>query len=125
MPVVMENVRTITQKAGAAISKYRFVKSDGAGGVIQSAAEGDQTVGIALDAASGAGVRIPIALPGCRVAIEAGAAIAAGASVETDAVGRAVTLGGATARGLGFVEEAAGGAGAIVTLVYSPNIAVV
>lgn len=124
MPFVEESVRLITLKAGAAIAKHRFVKSAGNGKVIQSAAEGDQTIGVSKSAAAADNDFIAVALQGCRVAIEAGGALTAGAAVETDSVGRAVAHGGAAARGLGYVEEAAGGAGEIVTLVYVPFISI-
>ena len=114
-----EAVRSVTLTAGAAIAQRRLVAVTTAGEVIQSAAETVDSVGVSLEAAAAQGDVIPVALPdGAKVEIESGAAITAGDALESDATGRAITHGGATARIVGYALEAAGGAGEFPTVLF-------
>jgi hypothetical protein len=114
-----ESARAISLTAGAAIAQRRLVGVTTAGEIIQSAAETIDSVGVSLEAAAAQGDVIPVAVPdGGKVEIESGAAITAGDALESDATGRAITHGGATARIIGYALEAAGGAGEFPTVLF-------
>lgn len=114
-----ENARSITLLAGAVVAQRRLVTIDGTGRAIQSSAETVDSVGVSLDAAAAAGDAIPVAVPdGGKVEIESGAAITIGDPLESDATGRAITHGGATARICGYALQAAGGAGEFITVLF-------
>ncbi len=122
---LFDNVKPITLLAGAAVSQARFVKIDNTGRAIQSAAEADDTKGVSITAAAAAGEALEVVCqPGCRVRVEAGAAITIGDAVESDASGRAITHGGATARRLGNALEAASAAGQFITVLFAPGAGV-
>lgn len=112
-----QSVNSITQVAGAAVAAKRFVKKDGSGDAIQAAAATDEVIGVSLAAAAAAGDAFEVAkMDGCRVEVEAGAAVTAGADVTSDTVGRAVAAGTDNAVA-GFAETAADAAGEIITIV--------
>lgn len=97
-------VLTLTVIAGAALTNGRWVAA-ATGGVPAAAG---RALGVArTDAALGE--PLPVDVLGTASA-EAGAAIAKGARVEVDALGRAVTLAAGVA--VGVALEAAAGAGA-------------
>jgi hypothetical protein len=99
-------------KAGANLSanRYRFVKFDAtADQVIAITAATDQPAGLQLDKPDALGKPIDVAIDGIEMA-EVGAAVAYGALLQSDNVGRAITAvstGYVCARAL----AAAGGAG--------------
>jgi len=113
-------VRSISLLPVAAnvINANRFVNLvAGTGTVDESTAAGD-CVGVSLEASAAASATaISVALPdGCVVEVEAGAAVAVGARLISDATGRAITATGATARVLGRTLTAAGAAGEIMNV---------
>ena len=111
-----ENVESITLVATGAIPQRRFVTINTSGRAARSAA-GDDAVGIALDSASTNGDVIPVAqLDGSRMEIEAGAAVANGSLIASDATGRAIV---ATSGNpiLGRAVVAASAAGEIIDII--------
>lgn len=120
---------TITAKCGAAVTGKRFVKvtANRTGGSINVASPGDPrsvlstdvenvyvvqncsvsgeaSIGVAkYDAASGAEVGIYCVGAGHILPITAGATIAAGAEVQTDATGKAITL--ASGKAVGYAMD--------------------
>ena len=119
-----ESTRSISLQAasGADIAQRRFV-TQGASGISQAGANAE-AVGISLEAyddsefsADNASRTIPVALlDGAKIEVEAGAAVAVGALVTSDAQGRAVTA-ASTERILGHAYLAAGAAGEIMTII--------
>lgn len=104
----------VTGRASAAVTGKRFVQpsavanADGTYPVAHSGA-GDPALGVSgWDAAIDASVPV---IRGSRtiLPVEAGAVVAVGAEVESDATGRAVTL--STGKALGLALSAAGEAG--------------
>lgn len=107
--------------AGAAVTRRRFVKISAAMTVINTVAATDPAVGVALESASAAGVSVPVASYGIRQ-VEAGAAIAAGAQVTSDASGRAATV-AAGNTSYGYAITAAAAAGEMVMVMLGlPNV---
>ena len=107
--------------AGAAISPYRIVKFSAAETVIQAAAATDSLLGINGDVAPTAGQPADITEIGIQFC-EAGAAIALGAFVTSDAVGRGVTAAPATGvnnQVVGKALESASAAGDIIRVLVS------
>ena len=96
---------TTSVTAAAALSRLRFVGLTGA-----VCAAGAKALGIAETAAD-LGEQAPVNTHGILL-VEAGAAIAAGAEVESDANGRAVTK--TTGVGFGVARDAASAAGEII-----------
>ena len=95
----------VTILAAAALSRFRLVDFSG-----NPAAAGERALGVAVtdfDAGEQAGV----ATHG-ELLVEAGAAVAAGAQVESDASGRAVTI--STGVAFGVARDAAAAAGDII-----------
>jgi hypothetical protein len=107
---------TLTVTAAGSIAANRFVTPAGA----QAGADAN-TLGVALSAASGAGERIPVIALG-TAAVEAGAAISAGATVKSDSQGRAITWATSGAK-IGIALEAASGAGQVIEVFLVPNVA--
>lgn len=98
---------TLSVAAAAALSKFRFVNF--AGG---QAVAADATLGVAnanYDAGEQAGVNAS-----GELLVEAGAAIAQGAQVQSDANGRAITLAAGVASGR--ARDAAAAAGDIIRI---------
>jgi TPP-dependent indolepyruvate ferredoxin oxidoreductase alpha subunit len=94
-------------KATTAIVKNRYVRATGA-----QAAAGEQVLGVAdLDAAIGA--QTSVKTHGI-ILVEAGAAVAAEARVQSDASGRAITL--AAGKDGGFALDAATAAGQLIRI---------
>ncbi len=108
-------VKTITVEAGTAVTRFRFVvrAADGQYDHSGATAEAD---GVAADDAAAAGDALPIALMnGAVMKVEAGAAVAALATVGSDASGRAIThVSGAGNFRLGKALDAASAAGEII-----------
>ena len=95
----------VTIAAAVDLSRFRF--ADYSGNV---ASAGERALGVPTTDFS-AGEQASIATHG-EILVEAGAAIAAGAEVESDANGRAVTK--TTGVGFGVARDAAGAAGEII-----------
>ncbi len=100
--------------ATAAITANRFATVAGA----QTGAAGN-SIGVA-DSAAAIGERFPVVNQGTAV-VEAGAAIAAGALVEADASGRAVTKAAGVTLGRLAPGESAAGVGNFVEVILFTN----
>jgi hypothetical protein len=94
--------------AGAELVRHRFVGFNGA--VCAAAAK---ALGV-CDVETAVGNQAPVKVTG-EILVEAGAAIAAGAEVESDATGRAITKAAGVSNG--FARDAAGAAGEIIRIV--------
>ena len=94
--------------AAAALSRLRFVGLTGA-----VCAAGAKALGIA-EAAADLGEQAPVNTHGILL-VEAGAAIAAGAEVESDANGKAITKAAGISNG--FALDAAAAAGDVIRIV--------
>ena len=115
-----ENTRSITLSPVEAsdIAQKRFV-AIGANGEVDLSANAGNSVGTTAEASPvGSNVDIPvILLDGSKQEVEAGAAIAAGTRIMSNATGQAITATGATSRVLGVTLTTATAAGEIVTFV--------
>ena len=108
----------LSLKATVAVAINRFIKQDTVRGFcIQSAALTDITLGVSLISGI-AGESVPFQSYG-KAKITAGAALALGAQVQSDSLGRAVaiTTGGVS---LGVVAEPAGAVGDVVEVFLTP-----
>lgn len=120
---VYENCKAVTVKAGTAVLIHRFVAlaSDGMVDHVASA-QGDAD-GVAGE--SQATVGNPLAmvlLDGGLAKLEAGAAVAVGALIASDASGRAITWVDAVGnKCLGRAHSAAAAAGEVITASVSPK----
>lgn len=116
----------ISMTVAAAIAQYKFLEMGNAGIVAAANAATDDVVGISLEARSAAQItagdtRIPMALPGCKCLVLAGAAIdvsAAVVPVTSDSSGRAVAVAAATDRILGYALESAGAADEVIQILF-------
>jgi hypothetical protein len=121
----MSNV--ILQKnmtAGAAINAYRIVKFSAAETVVLAAAATDNLVGVNTDVSPALNERCDIAFMGIAF-VEAGAAVAQGAMVTADAVGRGVAAApaaGVNNRVIGYALEAASAAGDVIRVLLEPGV---
>lgn len=93
--------------AAVALTKRRFVGFDGA-----LAAAGAKSLGV-VDISTDLGQPAPVQLNGVLL-VEAGAAIAAKAEIEIDALGRAITKAAGVSNG--FAIDAATGAGDVIRI---------
>jgi hypothetical protein len=107
-------VLTLTVAATGTIPAHRFVTPAGA----QAGADAN-TLGVARSAAV-SGDKIPVDVIG-TAAVEAGATVAAGATVKSDASGRAITLASAGAR-VGIALQG-GAVGEIIEVLLIGNAA--
>jgi hypothetical protein len=107
---------TLTVAAAGVIAANRFVTPAGA----QAGADAN-TLGAARFAAAAAGEKIPVDVLGTAV-VEAGAAVAANATVKSDASGRAITWVTSGAK-VGLALQAAGAAGEMIEVLLIPNVA--
>lgn len=101
--------------ASGTIAAARFVTPAGA----QAGADAN-TLGVARFAAVAAD-KLTVDVLGTAV-VEAGAAVAGGATVKADASGRAITWVTSGAK-VGLALEAAGAAGAMIEVLLVPNVA--
>lgn len=108
-------ILTLTVAASGTVGACRFVTPGGA----QAGADAN-TLGVCRVAAV-VGDKIPVDVLGTAV-VEAGAAIAAGATLKSDASGRAVTWATSGAK-VALALEAASGAGAFIEVLLIPNVA--
>lgn len=100
-----ESNKTITLQPHVAnvVKRHRFL-SILSGGIVDETLANADAVGVSQeDSAANASVAIPVMLlDGGKIEVEAGATVAAGVRVMSDATGRAITATGATARVLGI-----------------------
>lgn len=109
--------------AGGAINPYRIVRIASAETVEQAAAVANTMIGVNTDLAIVANERVEVAVQGIAF-VEAGAAIAIGVLVTTDASGRGVTAApaaGVNNRHVGIALDAAVAAGDIIRVLLSPG----
>lgn len=117
-----ENTQTITlfAVAATAVRQRRFVIQTATG--ITEATDGADAVGVSFGSVPDtAGTSRAIAVvtnQGCRVEVEAGAAVTVGADIATDAQGRVIPAATADAI-LGKALTAASAAGEIVEVLFS------
>jgi len=109
------SVLCLTIAATGTIAAHRFVTPAGA----QAGADAN-TLGVCRVAAV-SGDKIPVDVLGTAI-VEAGAAISAGDTLETDASGRGVTWATSGPK-VGLALEAAGAAGALIEVLLIPNVA--
>lgn len=104
---------TLSVVSAGAVAAGRFVTHTGA-----QAGAAANTLGVTRSAVAAANETVPVDVIGTAV-VESGAAIAAGAALETDASGRAVTKasGPTVARAL----QAASAAGEFIEVLLIPN----
>jgi hypothetical protein len=107
---------TLTVTAAAALSANRGVTTAGA-----VPAAGANIAGITRTSAAASGDLVPVDALGTTIA-ESGAAIAVGARLEVDNVGRVITLdAGVCVGAMAPGQAAAGAAGQFVEIVLIPN----
>jgi hypothetical protein len=109
--------------ASGAISPYRIVRITSADNVEQAAAVSHTLIGVNTDLAIASGERVEVMTHGIAW-VEAGAAIAVGLPVTSDASGRGVAAApaaGTNNRIIGFALEAAVAAGDQIRVLLSPG----
>lgn len=109
------SVLALTVTAGGTIAENRFVTPAGA----QAGADAN-TLGVCRQAAV-VSDKVTVDVLGTAI-VEAGAAVAAGASLKSDASGRAITWVTSGAK-VGIALEAAGAAGQMIEVLLVPNAA--
>lgn len=108
-------ILTLTTTLSGTVAARRFVTPAGA----QAGADAN-TLGVARTAGV-SGDKIPVDVLGTAI-VEAGAAISAGATLETDANGKAVTWATSGPK-VGLALQAAGADGAMIEVLLIPNVA--
>lgn len=116
MSETMRPILTIPVTSVGAIVARRFVHAAG-----DQAVADENVLGVARAAASATGQQVPVDVLG-TVTIEAGAAITKGATLKSDASGRAITWASAGAK-VAIALEAAGAAGEFIEALLIPNVA--
>jgi hypothetical protein len=109
--------------AGGAISPYRIVRFSAAETVIQAAAATEAMFGVNTDLTIVSGERVEVMTHGIAW-VEAGAAVALGAPVTADSVGRGVAAApaaGVNNRIIGLALDAAVAAGDQIRVLLSPG----
>ena len=109
-------ILTLSILAAGVIAAGRFITPAGA----QAGADVN-TLGVARAPAAAAGEVIPVDVLGVAI-VEAGAAVAAGATLKTDSSGRGITWVTSGAK-VGLALDAAGAAGAMIRVLLIPNVA--
>lgn len=112
----MRPILTLPEIAAGVIAANRFVTAAGA----QAGADAN-TLGVSRAPAAAANEMAPVDVLGSAT-VEAGAAVAKGATVKSDASGRAITWVTSGAK-VGIALEAAGAAGAFIEVLLIPNVA--
>ena len=100
--------------SAAAVARRRFVKINGSEAGLQTGA-GEKAVGVSFNDPSGAGQVLEMGTG--IVIVEAGAAVAAGVEVESDANGKAILK--STGISNGYTLTAAGAAGELISVKLS------
>lgn len=109
--------------AGGAINPYRIVRFSAAETVVQAAAATESVIGVNTDLSVVLNERVEVMTHGVAW-VEAGAAIALGAPVASDASGRGVAAApaaGVNNRIIGFALDAAVAAGDQIRVLLSPG----
>lgn len=109
------SVLALTLAAAGTIAANRFITPAGA----QAGADAN-TLGVCRQAAVAAD-KVTVDVLGTAI-VEAGAAVSAGASLKSDASGRAITWATSGAK-VGIALEAATGAGQMIEVLLIPNVA--
>lgn len=109
------SVLALTVAAAGTIAANRFITPAGA----QAGADAN-TLGVCRQAAVAAD-KVTVDVLGTAI-VEAGAAVSAGASLKSDASGRAITWATSGAK-VGIALEAATGAGQMIEVLLIPNVA--
>jgi hypothetical protein len=111
----------LTFECGGTVAANRLVKIS-SGKVVHSAAEGDVTVGVALQAGS-SGDFIPVqTVSGTFAKVTAATNLAVDVVVEATSDGKVTTAGGAGGRSVAILLEAASGDGAVVKALFLPSL---
>lgn len=110
------SILTLTRVAAGVIAAHRFVTPANA----QAGADAN-ALGVSRTAAAAAGDSLPVDVLGTAI-VEAGAAVAAGATVKSNANGQAITWVTAGAK-LGIALDAAAAAGELIEVLLIPNVA--
>ncbi len=108
-------ILTLTHRLTGTVAQHRFVSAAGAQVVADANAIGVTRV------AGVSGEDVPVDVLGTAI-VEAGAAIAAGASLKSDASGRAITWVTAGAK-VAIALQAASAAGEFIEVLLIPNVA--
>mgnify|MGYP001766170434 CR=1 FL=1 len=108
-------ILALTATLSGTVAANRFVTPAGA----QAGADAN-TLGVARTAGV-SGDRIAVDVLGTAI-VEAGAAVAAGATVKADSSGRAITWVSSGAK-VGLALQSAGAAGAMIEVLLIPNVA--
>ncbi len=118
-PILVKNFT-----AGAVINAFRLVKLSAADTVVLAAAATDNLIGVNADIAPALNERCDVVLMGIAF-VEAGAAIALGALVTSDSVGRGIAAApaaGSNVRVIGFALEAATAAGDVIRVALEAGV---
>lgn len=115
MSLTSRPVLTLPVKASGTVNPHRFVTPAGA----QAGADAN-AIGVSRTLAA-VNDQMPIDVLGTTT-IEAGAAISVGATLKSDASGRAITWATSGAK-IALALEAASGAGAFIEALLIPNVA--
>src|SRR5690349_13265873 len=122
MGVTTKHALIKSYTAGGAITKRRICKVGAAdGAALQSSAATDFHIGVALDISAASGERLDVVMANAIAEVDFGGTIARGASVTSDASGKAVT---ATTgqRAVGWAEVS-GVSGDVGTVIIQPHTA--
>lgn len=114
---------TKNYSAGAAIAPFAIVRFSAAETVVTASAATDALIGVTSDVGPASGERVDVIMEGITYCV-AGAAVAQGALLTSDASGRAVTAApavGVNNRTIGFAVEAAVAAGDVIRIMLSPG----
>jgi len=118
---VENKIQRVTFPSGSAITaQYRFGKLDSEGKIVPCSVDGEKAVGVIQEKAADSNREVAVGIGGI-MDVECGTNITAGARVSTDSQGRAVPVGSSDDNSLGVaVEGNAGGAGAIIGILWQP-----
>ena len=120
----MSNVQLFkSYTAGAALAAYTLVKFSAAETVVAAAAVSDSIVGVSHDIAAAIGEHVDMVHDGIAFVV-AGAAVAQGELLTSDASGRVVTAApaaGTNNRTIGIAIEAATALGDVIRVLLSPG----
>ena len=114
--------KSIPVEASADLSAAQFrVMTINSSGQLVQAGVGDPIAGVLQDGPAAAGRAGQLMLDGVTK-VEAGGVVAAGATVKSDASGRAISTAAVTTQwNLGIALEGAGGAGELIAVLMNPH----
>jgi hypothetical protein len=116
---VVENIAGLVAGADLSTGQHKIVKLNGSGQAILATVQGEKVTGVLQDKPSAAGQAASVAKTGSVTKVVAGAAVAAGALVMTDASARAITA-TATNYAFGQALTASSGAGQLISVYLNP-----